>query len=68
MNILTLDGIKNPDFKAISAGCDMVLMSRNIGKTKELVQQKMSENSKFNQQIETSVKRVIRMKICLGLI
>ncbi|WP_297984771.1 hypothetical protein [uncultured Chryseobacterium sp.] len=46
----------------------MVLMPRNIGKTKEVVQKKMSENSKFNQQIETSVKRIIRMKIFLGLI
>ena len=68
MNMFALNGIKNPDYKAIIAGADMVLMPRNIDKTIRFLKEELPKNQKLQKQIDASVKRIIKLKICKGLI
>lgn len=68
MNMFALNAIKNPDYKAIKAGADMVLMPRNIDKTITLLRDELLRNPELQKQIDASVRRIIKLKICLGLI
>jgi beta-N-acetylhexosaminidase len=54
--------------KAAQAGCDIVLMpsDENIAFAEMLEEYKASDE--FKKQVEASVKKIIRLKICLGLI
>ncbi len=58
---------KTPSLKALEAGVDIVLMPNGEQALIDLITQKCVTNLAFKNQIEASVKRVIRMKICLGL-
>lgn len=67
MNMKGVTQFKDADINALKAGADLVLMPQN---PKELIQSLKSEmrNSiDFKNQIEKSIKRVIRLKLCLGL-
>lgn len=68
MNMFALNNVKNPDYKAIIAGADMVVMPRNIDKAISLLKEELPKNPKLQQQIDASVKRIIKLKICKGLI
>lgn len=62
--------IKVPDAasKAIEAGCDIVLMPLNVFKTHADLLKKYEEEQVFQDKVNLAVKRIIRMKICLGLL
>ena len=60
--------IKNASTKAISAGIDILLMPKDSRKTHAELLAKYNSDIDFKKKVDTAAKRVIRMKICLGLI
>jgi beta-N-acetylhexosaminidase len=60
--------VPNSCVKAIAAGCDILLMPNDAQEAHEEIMAKFLSDSNFKLQVETSVKRIIRMKICLGLL
>lgn len=68
MNMMAATKVKNAELKAIEAGCDMIVMPVNhLSVIKEL-ETRMKTNSELRLQIISSVKRIIRLKICLNLL
>lgn len=53
---------------ASKAGCDHILMPIDEAQTMEWILQEMKSDSDYAKQVEASVKRILRMKVCLGLI
>lgn len=68
MNMGALRKIENASLKAVEAGCDMILMEPNEIKLLEDVYKKYMENLAFKNQIDQSVKKILRLKVCLNLI
>ena len=58
----------NASVKAIDAGCDILLMPKNSRKAHREILAEYATNETFNSRVKLASKRVIRMKICLGLI
>lgn len=54
--------------KAIGAGCDILLMPVNAFKAHDEILQEYLSDEKFAKEVNESVKRIIRMKISLGLL
>lgn len=68
---MNMGGVVNvPDcgLKAIQAGCDVLLMPVNEQKDIDAILSLMLKEIDFKLQVYSSVKKVIRLKICLGLI
>lgn len=68
MNMGAVAAIPNASFKAVQAGCDMILMPLDEQKLAEQILQEMKANATFRKQVEASVKRILRLKVCAGLI
>ena len=68
MNMGALRKIENASMKAVEAGCDMILMEPNEIKLLEDVYKKYVGNETFKNQIDQSVKKIMRLKVCLNLI
>lgn len=67
MNMGAVSEIPECGVKAALAGCDMILMPVDeIGTLKGILRE-MEADPNFQEQIYTSVKRIIRAKICLGM-
>lgn len=66
MNMEAVSKFQSPSLKAIEAGCDMVLMPSDEIKLINSVNEKINKDSEFRKQVYESVKKVIRLKICLG--
>jgi beta-N-acetylhexosaminidase len=60
--------IPDADVKAIAAGCDIILMPKDAEKAHQAILQKYNSDKDFADTVNESAKRIIRMKICLGLI
>ncbi len=60
--------IPNSNVKAIAAGCDIILMPKDAEKAHQEILNEYKSNEPFKKGVNDSVKRIIRMKICLGLI
>ncbi|MEJ6776006.1 MAG: glycoside hydrolase family 3 N-terminal domain-containing protein [Crocinitomicaceae bacterium] len=58
----------NASVKAIDAGCDILLMPNNARKAHREIKFEYTGNRVFKSRVDESVKRIIRMKICLGLL
>lgn len=54
--------------KASMAGCDMILMPIDELETIHWIEQEMKVNNAYREQVYESVKKIIRLKICLNLI
>ena len=54
--------------KASMAGCDMILMPIDELETMNWILEEMKINAEYKKQVYQSVKKILRMKICLGLI
>jgi len=69
---MNMGGVRNvPDnsVKAIKAGCDILLMPVDARKAhSEILMEYSKENKEFRRSVEESVRRIIRMKVCLGLL
>ncbi len=60
--------VPDADVKAIAAGCDIILMPKDAEKAHQAILKKYTSDESFKRTVDESAKRVIRMKICLGLI
>lgn len=60
--------IDNAPLLASKAGCDMLLMPVNEEETINSILEEMKANADYKIQVYQSVKKIIRLKICLGLI
>lgn len=68
MNMGALNKIPQATFKAVQAGCDMILMPPAENTLHQSILQEIKANETFRNQVYTSVKKIIRLKICLGLL
>ncbi|GAB4123180.1 MAG: hypothetical protein OHK0045_12920 [Raineya sp.] len=68
MNMGGVQQVPNASLEAIKAGCDMILMPDNEEKLIKNVLKLMNENEEFKEQVYTSVKRILRYKVALGLL
>lgn len=68
LNMGGVVSIPNCELKAAKAGCDILLMPVNEKKAVLDIVSEISKDEQFKQQIYASVKKIIRLKICLGLI
>ena len=68
MNMGGVSSITKSGVKATMAGCDMLLMPVNEEQDVKDILKEMNVNEAYKKQIYQSVKKIIRLKICLGLI
>lgn len=68
MNMGGVSKIENAAIKAVSAGCDIILMPLDPTKTHKDLLLKYNSEQVFEEKVNTAVKRIIRMKVCLGLL
>lgn len=54
--------------QASMAGCDMILMPIDEAQTIRWILEEMQTNAAYKKQVQQSVKKIIRLKICLGLV
>ena len=67
MNMKAVSSLKSPALNAAKAGCDMILMPSDESKLQYSIKTEMNNNPDFKKQVYESVKKIIRIKICLGL-
>lgn len=68
---LNMGGVRKVEdvyVKAIDAGCDILLMPIDPFQAHEDILNKYKSDKSFKGHTDESVKRVIRMKVCLGLL
>ena len=68
MNMGGISKMPNASVKAIEAGCDIILMPKNVRIAHRQIKSKYETDRIFSKKVDTAAKRLIRMKICLGLI
>jgi beta-N-acetylhexosaminidase len=68
MNMGGVSSVPNASRLAVEAGCDIVLMPLNVEKSHQEILTKYQSDENFKIQVDASVKRIIRMKMCLNLI
>jgi len=68
LNMGAVTKIDKPSLKAALAGCDILLMPTDEVKLINSILAEMNKNTDFKKQVYESVRRIIRAKICLGLI
>ncbi|MBE7170163.1 MAG: glycoside hydrolase family 3 protein [Williamsia sp.] len=66
MRMSALDRTPEADWKAIEAGADLVLMPRNARLLNSRIVNAFSGNAELGKQLEASVKKMLRLKFCLG--
>lgn len=67
LNMGAVSTIENAPLLAAKAGCDVLLMPLDERQTLESILTEAAKDPAFAAQIEQSVKRILRMKMCLGL-
>ena len=68
MNMGGVASIPNCELKAAKAGCDLILMPVDEEKALKDIISEMSNDQGFQRQVYASVRKIIRLKICLGLL
>jgi beta-N-acetylhexosaminidase len=68
MNMGAVAAIPNASLKAAKAGIDMILMPLKEKETLFAILAEMDKDPAFKKQVEESVKKIIRFKLCLGVI
>mgnify|MGYP000433184845 CR=1 FL=1 len=68
MNMGGVRTVPNSGLKAVMAGCDQLLMPVEEEKDINDILSKLNEDEDFRFQVYASVKKIIRLKYCLGLI
>jgi len=68
MNMGGVTPIPNCELKAAQAGCDLILMPVNEEKALFDIVNEMQSDEAFKKQIYASVRKIIRLKICLGIL
>lgn len=68
MNMGGVSAIPMANSKAIAAGCDIVLMPLDAARAHKEILDKYKADAEFKKKVDAAVKRIIRMKIALGLV
>ena len=68
MNMGGISKTPNASVRAIDAGCDILLMPKNARRAHHQIKSKYKTDRIFSKKVDTAAKRIIRMKICLGII
>ena len=68
MNMGGVASIPNCELKAAKAGCDLILMPVDEEKALMDIVGEMGTSEVFKKQVYTAVRKIIRLKICLGLL
>ena len=68
MNMGGVSSVPQASFKAINAGCDILLMPLDVKKSHDELLTAYKKDKNFKMKVDASVKRIIRMKIAMGLI
>ena len=68
MNMGGVVQVPNCELKAVQAGCDLILMPVDAKKAVNDIFEAIEKDKNFEQQVNASVKKVIRLKFCLGLL
>ena len=68
MNMGGVTQVENSEIKSIEAGCDIILMPVNVFNAHKKILKKYKSDDLFRKSVNESAKRIIRMKICLGII
>ena len=68
MNMAAVKSFRDADFRAIKAGNDMVLMPLDAASLHARLLAEMKRSSPIKEQLTASIKKVIRLKICVGAI
>jgi beta-N-acetylhexosaminidase len=68
MNMGGVVAVPHSGLKAIQAGCDQILMPVKEEEDANDILEAMLADEDFKNQVYASVKKIIRLKICLGLI
>jgi beta-N-acetylhexosaminidase len=67
MNMGGVTSIANCEVKAVDAGCDIVLMPVDATKAHAQILEKYNSDPEFKKKVDEAAKRIIKMKIALGL-
>ena len=67
-NMRAVSIVDKPTLKASMAGCDIILMPDDESKTISYILNEMQLNAAYQAQVYQSVMKIIRLKICLGII
>ena len=68
MNMGGVVNVKHNGLKAAMAGCDQLLMPVDEKEVLFDILDEMKNNDDFRKSIYESVKKIIRIKVCLGLL
>ena len=68
MGMGAVKDIPDADFKAIQAGNDVVVMPKNVQLLHDQIGMILKQNSGLKIQVVESIKKIIRLKICAGVI
>jgi beta-N-acetylhexosaminidase len=68
MNMGALRDIEDASFKAVAAGCDMILMEPDESGLINNIYTEYQQSSDFQAQVDQSVKKILRLKYCLNLV
>ncbi len=68
MNMGGVINVPNCELEAVKAGCDIILMPVNAKKAVADIVAAIKSDKNLEQQVYASVKKVIRLKFCLGLL
>jgi beta-N-acetylhexosaminidase len=68
MNMGGVVNVPNASSKAVAAGCDLVLMPLDAKKTHHEILNLYRKDESFKSRVDESAKKIIRMKIVLGLL
>lgn len=68
MNMGGVISVPESAYKAVNAGCDILLMPVDAKKSHAEILKKYRTDAQFKAKVNASAKRIIRMKICVGLL
>jgi len=68
MNMKALEQIPNATLEASKAVCDIILIPKDEDETIQLILNEMKTNYLYKTQAYEPIKKIIRLKICLGII
>jgi len=67
MNMGGVVSVPESAYKSVNAGCDILLMPVDAKKSHAEILKKYKSDPDFKTKVDTSAKRIIRMKVCTGL-
>ncbi len=68
MNMGGVIAVPQSASKAVNAGCDIVLMPVDAKKAHAEILKRYKSDADFKKKVDASAKRIIRMKLCVGLL